>query len=132
MQGLRLAVMAGDDWIRKKLPSDLGRAGFSVRDASGNDGAIALVRNWHPEIILLHIGGVESETLRFLSRVREVTQAPIIALLARDSLDLLIAAFSAGADDCLTEPFEFPELVARIRARLRRAVPAVDPVEYRS
>lgn len=100
----------------------LRRAGYTVDLATTGEEAIAAVEAERYALALLDIGlpdGDGLEVLRFLRRRRDGT--PVILLTARDRLDQKVAGLDAGADDYVVKPFDLGELMARIRAHIRRA-----------
>jgi DNA-binding response OmpR family regulator len=82
--------------------------------------AIRLHREEHPDLVLLDLGLPRLDGLEVLERLRGHRDTPVIILTARDEVDARVQGLEAGADDYVTKPFQFSELVARIRAVLRR------------
>jgi two-component system, OmpR family, KDP operon response regulator KdpE len=117
---LRMAVASDGTWLRGSLTACFEREGFAVQEARGPEEVLQLVREWSPEIVLLCVRDGKGASGELLERLRAVTSAPIIVLLANRRSDAVVGVFRAGADDCLTEPFEMSELLARVGARLRR------------
>jgi two-component system KDP operon response regulator KdpE len=108
------------------------KAGLSARDydiVTAQDGASALVMAAEaaPQLIVLDLGLPDIDGVEVCKRLREWTSLPIIVLSARERETDKIAALDAGADDYLTKPFGMGELLARVRAALRRV--AVSPSE---
>ncbi|HLZ09260.1 MAG TPA: response regulator [Chloroflexota bacterium] len=107
--------------IRRFLRASLTAHGYSVQEASTGEEALQVVPAFRPDVILLDLGlpGLGgSEVIRCL---REWTQTPIVILSVQGDESAKIAALDLGADDYLTKPFGAGELLARIRAALRRA-----------
>ena len=96
------------------------REGFLVRTATDGVGALALVREWEPEIIILDVMMPKMDGFTVLPLLREITQAPILMLTAKAEIADKIAGLASGADDYLVKPFVFEELIARLQAKLRR------------
>ncbi|MGH2758539.1 MAG: response regulator transcription factor [Actinomycetota bacterium] len=88
--------------------------------------ALRLHQETHPDIVVLDLMLPELDGLTVLERIRARRETPVIVLTARDAPDDRVAGLQAGADDYLTKPFHFPELVARIRAVLRRRIDSSD------
>jgi len=124
MSPLQTKVLVVDDEaaIRRALHSSLTPLGFQVEEASGADRAVSLLRRQRYDAVLLDInmpgvGGIDAcRALRRLS-----PRLPILMLTVRDCADDKIEAFDAGADDYVTKPFHVGELIARIRAAVRRS-----------
>ena len=124
--GPRLLVVDDEVAIRRFLRSSLGAHGYSVHEASTGEDALQVVPAIRPDVIILDLGlpGISgTEVIRCL---REWTQTPIIVLSVEGEESVKIAALDAGADDYLTKPFGAGELLARIRATLRRGTKSED------
>ncbi len=101
----------------------LEHAGFGVLTASDGPGALAMARSRHPDLVVLDLGLPGLDGLDVTRELRRDSAIPIVMLTARDDeLDKLLG-LELGADDYLTKPFSPRELVARVRAVLRRADP---------
>ena len=116
----RVAVVDDDRMVREMLELGLSREGYAVRTASDGQAALALVREWEPEAIVLDIMMPRIDGIALLPMLREVTQAPILMLTAKGEIGDKVRSLSAGADDYLVKPFIFEELIARLQAKLRR------------
>jgi two-component system OmpR family response regulator len=125
----RVLVIEDDGDLRRLLRRGLEEEGFDVVQASLGKDAVALAEQHPPDLLVVDIGLPDADG-------RDVTQAirsrgvdsPVLFLTARDQMVDRLAGFSAGGDDYLTKPFEFAELIARLRALLRRSagkMPAV-------
>jgi two-component system KDP operon response regulator KdpE len=126
-QGARILVVDDDTQMLRSV-----KAGLSARDydiVTAQDGASALVMAAEavPQLIVLDLGLPDIDGVEVCKRLREWTSLPIIVLSARERETDKIAALDAGADDYLTKPFGMGELLARVRAALRRV--AVSPSE---
>jgi len=99
----------------------LHHRGFQVRTASDGMQALSLVREFAPDVIVLDVMMPRIDGLTLLPMLRRVTQAPIIMLSAKAEVEDKVEGLAGGADDYLSKPFNPRELVARIRAILRRA-----------
>src|SRR5579864_3986805 len=120
-QGSRVLIVDDEVGIRRFLRASLTAHGYSVQEASTGEEALQVVPAFRPDVILLDLGlpGLGgSEVIRCL---REWTQTPIVILSVQGDESAKIAALDLGADDYLTKPFGAGELLARIRAALRRA-----------
>jgi two-component system, OmpR family, response regulator MprA len=97
--------------------------GFTVAAAASGVQALEVVREEMPDLIILDWMLPTIEGPDLCRRLRQLSPAPIIMVTARDAVDDRVAGLDAGADDYLVKPFSFHELLARIRARLRRELP---------
>ena len=130
--GARVLIVDDERAIRLFLRTVLQAHGYDVFEAEGGHEALGTVVQRRPEVIILDLGLPDMDGLDVLRRVREWSEVPVIILSVRDKETEKIAALDAGADDYLTKPFGAGELMARLRAALRRAKgPSGEPV-YRS
>jgi len=110
------------------LTTQLGGAGFAVEHAPNGAVAEYLLQKESFDIAVLDLGLPMMDGLAVLQHVRQTQPGlPVLLLTARDSLDDRVAGFQAGADDYVTKPFDFPELLARLQALLRRSQPTHTP-----
>jgi DNA-binding response OmpR family regulator len=115
-------VVDDDEAIRKALERSLRLEGFAVDVAENGERALALVEARRPGVIVLDVvmPGMSGVTVTRRLRERGI-ETPICILSARDEVQDRVAGLEAGADDYVVKPFELEELVARLRALLRRA-----------
>lgn len=107
----------------------LEHAGFGVITAGDGHSALQAIRTRHPDLVVLDLGLPGVDGLEVMRTVRAAQQTPIVVLTARDTeLDTLLG-LELGADDYMTKPFSPRELVARVRAVLRRGERARDPAD---
>ena len=120
-------LLAEDDAIlADALSAQLRQAGFELEHAPNGAVAEYLLLRQPFDVAILDLGLPMVDGLTVLRRVRAARRMlPVLLLTALDSLDDRVAGLNAGADDYLTKPFDFPELVARLHALLRRTRPAV-------
>jgi two-component system, OmpR family, KDP operon response regulator KdpE len=118
--GPRVLIVDDEAEIRRFLNASLTAHGYSVREASTGEEALQEVPAFRPDIILLDLGLPGIGGTKVTSSLREWTQTPIIILSVQGEESAKIAALDVGADDYLTKPFGTGELLARIRAALRR------------
>jgi DNA-binding response OmpR family regulator len=119
--GLHVLVIEDDPAIGTQLERGLVRAGYGVSRAA--DGSQALLAG-PADVILLDLGLPDIDGLELCARLRARSSAAIIAVTARSEEATRVATLDAGADDYLIKPFGFVELLARIRAVLRRINPS--------
>jgi two-component system KDP operon response regulator KdpE len=99
----------------------LERSGYAWRAATTGREALRLFYSTHPDIVLLDLALPEMDGWQVCERIRELSQVPIIMLTARAEEQAKVRGLQLGADDYITKPFGFPELLARVQAVLRRA-----------
>jgi two-component system KDP operon response regulator KdpE len=129
MEGLRILIIDDERAIRRFLQTALKAHGYTIFEAeNGQEGLTAVIQH-RPDIVILDLGLPDIDGIEVTRRLREWTALPIIILSVHDQEDQKIAALDAGADDYLTKPFSVGELMARLRATLRRTTqPANEPV----
>ena len=119
--------------LRDLVAMVLGRDGLEVETAADGTEAIAAARAFAPDVIVLDVGLPDTDGFEVCRRLRGFTDAYVVMLSGHESEQDKLTALSAGADDYVVKPFSAPELVARIRAMLRRprAVAAPGPAQRR-
>ncbi len=120
--GTRILVVEDDRAIARAIKLELEHRNFSVRCAYDGQAGLGQISEYRPELVVLDIMLPKMDGVGVLSRVRkEGNRVPVIMLTARDTTLDKVHSLDHGADDYLTKPFEIEELLARIRALLRRA-----------
>ena len=119
---VNLVLIEDDKEIRRFLHSALGASGFQVWPAETAERGLIEAATRQPELIILDLGLPDRDGLDVIHDLRAWTPIPILILSARGEETQKVAALDAGADDYLTKPFGVPELLARLRALLRRVV----------
>ena len=119
---VNLVLIEDDKEIRRFLHSALGASGFQVWPAETAQRGLIEAATRQPELIILDLGLPDRDGLDVIRDLRAWTPIPILILSARGEEAQKVAALDAGADDYLTKPFGVPELLARLRALLRRVV----------
>lgn len=127
----RLLVIDDEHSIRRFLRTILTDREFSLHEAEDGRSGLAAAATLRPDLILLDLGLPDLDGVTVVTRIREWSAVPIIVLSVRDREDDKVKALDAGADDYLTKPFGVAELLARIRAALRRNVQQVGEPIYR-
>jgi two-component system KDP operon response regulator KdpE len=122
VSGARILVVDDEAALRRALSANLGGHGFAVTTAASGGEALAEVGRARPDLLLLDLGLPDLSGLEIVARLRQQGfEAPIVILSVHDEEEQKVQALDAGADDYLTKPFGMNELLARIRAALRRA-----------
>jgi two-component system KDP operon response regulator KdpE len=117
-------VVDDEPQIRRALSVNLGARGYDVDLARDGEHALDLAPRTHPDVVVLDLGLPGMDGVEVIQGLRGWSQVPIIVLSVRDAEPDKVAALDAGADDYVTKPFGMDELLARLRAALRRTVPA--------
>ena len=121
--GKRILVVDDDRNLRKIIATNLELAGYEVATAEDGNAALAALDETQPDLVLLDVmmpGKDGYETARAIRRHPVNANVPIIMLTAKSEIEDKVAGFEAGADDYLTKPFGPQELLARVRAKIRR------------
>ena len=118
-----ILVVDDDPKIRSVLSRGLRFEGYTVQVAEDGTQALQLARLEAPDLVVLDVMLPGMDGLEICRRLRQGMAAPILMLTARDAVPDRIAGLDSGADDYLVKPFDFDELLARIRALLRRVQP---------
>jgi two-component system KDP operon response regulator KdpE len=116
----RILVVDDEPQIRRIMRTTLTSAGYEVDDAKSGEEGLEKVREYRPDLVLLDINMPGMGGLAACRAIRADTSIAIIMLTVRNSEADKVGALDAGADDFVTKPFSMPELLARIRAALRR------------
>jgi two-component system, OmpR family, KDP operon response regulator KdpE len=120
---VRILVVDEELPIRRYLKSALTAHGYDVLEAATGEAAVQMVVKARPDLVILDLGLPDLDGVEVIRRLREWTRLlPVIVLSVREHERDKVAALDAGADDYLTKPFSTGELLARLRASLRRAV----------
>ena len=119
----RVLVVEDDQDIATVLQRSLRMEGYEVRVAVDGEAALDEATRFHPDLVVLDLGLPKLDGMEVARRLRGADDVPILMLTARDELDSRVAGLDAGADDYLVKPFERQELLARLRALLRRRPP---------
>src|SRR5580765_1866116 len=117
----RILVVDDEPQIRRALTLNLRARGYDLVEAATGERALQIAATENPDLILLDLGLPGMGGIDVIHGVRGWSPTPIIVLTVRDDERSKVAALDAGADDYVTKPFAINELLARVRAVLRRA-----------
>jgi len=124
----RVLIIDDEPQIRRLLRTSLEGNGYQVFEAPDGQSALIEAASRLPEVIILDLGLPDLSGLQVLERLREWTSCPILILTVKDDSDDKVRALDLGADDYVTKPFHTTELLARLRALLRRVQPPDEPL----
>jgi len=119
----RVLVVEDDDDIAQALQRSLRLEGYDVRIAGDGEAALTVADSFVPDLVVLDLGLPTLDGIEVARRLRASDDVPILMLTARDALESRVEGLDSGADDYLVKPFERQELLARLRALLRRRPP---------
>ncbi|HSK44945.1 MAG TPA: response regulator transcription factor [Candidatus Binatia bacterium] len=117
----RILVVDDETQIARVLKTALSSQGYEVKTAGDGESALNLAVDWIPDLVVTDLSMPGMTGIELCRLVRERSQVPIIVLSVRGEEKTKIEALDAGADDYVTKPFSVSELLARVRANLRRA-----------
>jgi len=120
----RVLVVDDEPQILRALGINLRARGYDVDLAPDGERALDAAARQHPDVVVLDLGLPGIDGIDVIRGIRGWSQVPIVVLSVRDAEGDKVAALDAGADDYVTKPFGMDELLARLRAALRRTVPA--------
>lgn len=121
MTAKRILVVDDEFQITRVLRQSLTAHRYDVRTAADGVSALDTFRDWHPDLVITDLQMPEMDGIEFCRAIRKESQLPIIVLSVRGEETTKVAALDAGADDYVTKPFGIDELLARVRAALRRS-----------
>ena len=122
-QDMRILIVDDEKTIRRFLKATLVSHGYNVFEATNAKEALEYSVSSHPDAIILDLGLPDMDGIEVTRQIRKRAKTPIIILSVRENESDKIAALDAGADDYLTKPFNAGEMLARLRAVMRRLLP---------
>ena len=128
MSGQRILVVDDEEQILRALRTSLRGAGYEVETAGTAEEALAAAAMRPPEAVILDLVLPDGTGIEVCRELRKWTSAPVIVLSAVGEESEKVAALDAGADDYVTKPVGIDELLARLRASLRRVAPSGEPL----
>jgi two-component system KDP operon response regulator KdpE len=117
----RVLVVDDEPQITRVLRTVLTSQGYEVQTAGEGEAALAIFTEWHPELVITDLFMPRMDGLELCKRIRAVSNVPIIVLSVKGEERTKVEALDLGVDDYVTKPFGTDELLARVRAALRRA-----------
>lgn len=115
-----ILVVDDESQITRVLRTSLSSHGYDIRVANDGETALEIMKDWAPDLVITDLAMPNMDGLELCRRLRTKTQIPIIVLSVRGEERTKVKALDAGADDYVTKPFGMEELLARVRANLRR------------
>lgn len=125
----KVLVVDDEPQITRVLRHSLTAHRYDVRTAADGLSALETFRDWHPDLIITDLQMPEMDGIAFCREIRKTSQLPIVVLSVRGEERTKVEALDAGADDYVTKPFGIDELLARVRAALRRSPESNDATE---
>jgi two-component system, OmpR family, KDP operon response regulator KdpE len=117
----RILIVDDEPQITRVLRRSLTSHGYDVRSAADGESALETFGDWHPDLVITDLSMPNMDGLELCKRLRQLSSVPVIVLSVKGEEQTKVEALDAGADDYITKPFGMDELLARIRATLRRA-----------
>src|SRR5437763_10611201 len=117
----RVLVVDDEPQITRVLRTVLSSHGYQVRTAAEGESAMTNFTEWRPELVITDLYMPHMDGVELCRRIRAVSTVPIIVLSVRGEERSKVEALDSGADDYVTKPFGIDELLARVRAALRRS-----------
>ena len=122
----RILVVDDEPQITRVLRTSLSSQGYDIRVANNGETALEILKDWTPDLVITDLAMPSMDGLELCRRLRSGSQVPIIVLSVKSEERTKVKALDLGADDYVTKPFAIGELLARVRANLRR-VPVAEP-----
>ncbi len=123
----RILVVDDEAQITRVLRTTLSSRGYDVRVANDGETALEIMKDWAPDLVVTDLMMPRMNGVDLCKKIRTTSELPIIVLSVKSEERTKVQALDAGADDYVTKPVGMPELMARVRANLRRQPPAETP-----
>jgi two-component system, OmpR family, KDP operon response regulator KdpE len=120
MTARHILVVDDEPQITRVLRTSLVSQGYDIRVANDGESALDIIKDWTPDLVITDLSMPEMDGLELCRQLRAKSQVPIIVLSVKGEEKTKVQALDAGADDYVTKPFGMTELLARVRANLRR------------
>jgi len=117
----RILIVDDEPQITRVLRTSLTGHGYDVRSAADGESALETYGDWGPDLVITDLSMPNLDGIELCRRLRKISSVPIVVLSVKGEEQTKVEALDAGADDYVTKPFGMDELLARIRAALRRA-----------
>jgi len=117
----RILIVDDEPQITRVLRTSLTGHGYDVRSAADGESALETYGDWGPDLVITDLSMPNLDGIELCRRLRRISSVPIVVLSVKGEEQTKVEALDAGADDYVTKPFGMDELLARIRATLRRA-----------
>jgi two-component system, OmpR family, KDP operon response regulator KdpE len=124
----KILVVDDESQITRVLRTSLSSHAYDVRVANDGETALEIMKDWTPDLVITDLSMPNMDGLELTRRLRSTSKVPIVVLSVRGEERTKVQALDAGADDYVTKPFSMVELLARVRASLRR-IPLPDEAE---
>jgi two-component system, OmpR family, KDP operon response regulator KdpE len=124
----RILIVDDEPQITRVLRTSLTSHGYNVRSAADGESALETYGDWHPDLVITDLSMPNLNGIELCRRLRKLSTVPIVVLSVKGEEKTKVEALDAGADDYVTKPFGMDELLARIRAALRRKSETVSEV----
>ena len=121
----RILVVDDEPQITRVLRTSLSSQAYDIRVANDGETALEIMKDWTPDLVITDLSMPNMDGLELTRRLRLTSQLPILILSVRGEERTKVQALDAGADDYVTKPFSMEELLARVRAALRRSASEV-------
>src|SRR5512145_624068 len=128
MEQRRILIVDDEPGLRELVRINLEHEGFGVLQAENGVEALTMVQEHHPDLVILDVMMLEMDGWETCKRLREFSSVPVLMLTAKVQSQDIVTGLDSGADDYLLKPFNMDELMARVRALLRRVPSPNRPV----
>ena len=125
---MRVLVIEDEPELRRVLAQALREDGYAVDEAADGEDGLFKATSWDYDAVVLDLLLPRLDGWSLLARLRRQRKTPVLILTARDAVNDRVRGLDAGADDYLVKPFDLAELLARVRALIRRAAGQADPL----